>query len=284
MAFFNAWVAQFGCPRELHSDRGSNFQSEIFRKLCELLGIQKTQTCPRNPKSDGLVERQNKTLEKMLGMMVSGHQFDWDSNIPFVLMAYRSSVHESTRETPYMMRSGQEIALPLDIITPPIPGEEALSVPEYVLNVQKNMREAHDHARECLQKAAVRQKRGYLTRFNGKTYAPGDLVWYWFPRFKKGKTPKFIAGWEGPMVVIKKLSEVVYVIQKSRRSKPLTVHHDHLKPCKTREEVDVSWVGEAINPVIAPAEAEGPSNITPPHRPTRQHQSPTRYGDWYTGS
>ena len=78
IGFIEGWVTRLGVPRELHTDQGSNFESELFREMCKLLGIYKTRTTPRNPKSDGLVERQNKTLEKLLGMMVAENQFDWD--------------------------------------------------------------------------------------------------------------------------------------------------------------------------------------------------------------
>ena len=91
-AFLEGWVTRLAVPRELHTDRGTNFESEIFVRMCKVLGIHKTRTTARNPKSDGLVERQNKTLEKLLGMLCDENQFDWDEQLPYVLMAYRSSV------------------------------------------------------------------------------------------------------------------------------------------------------------------------------------------------
>ena len=54
--FIEGWVTRLGAPRELHKDQGANFESEVFTKVCTLLGIYKTRTTARNPKSDGLVE------------------------------------------------------------------------------------------------------------------------------------------------------------------------------------------------------------------------------------
>ena len=71
-AFIEGWVTRLG----------ANFESEVFTKVCTLLGIYKTRTTARNPKSDGLVERQNKTLEKLLAMMVAENQFNWDEQLP----------------------------------------------------------------------------------------------------------------------------------------------------------------------------------------------------------
>jgi hypothetical protein len=64
------FVTRFGVPKQLHSDQGPEFESNLFRKLCELLEIDKMRTCPYRPQSDGLVERFNRTLQQMLTMFV----------------------------------------------------------------------------------------------------------------------------------------------------------------------------------------------------------------------
>ena len=112
-----------------------------------------------------MAESLNKTLECLLSRIIDENQFDWDEKLPYVLLAYRSSVHESTKETPFGMLFRREVWLPIDVVTPPPPGDEPLSVPQFVLDIQRKLRSAHEHARECLQTAAVRQKRGYMTRF-----------------------------------------------------------------------------------------------------------------------
>lgn len=92
----NNWICRYGVPIELHSDQGRNFESEVFRNVCELLGTRKTRTTPSHPQSDGMVERFNATLEKNLRMFVNDHQTDWDKHIPLFVLAYRSAVHETT--------------------------------------------------------------------------------------------------------------------------------------------------------------------------------------------
>ena len=61
----------------------------------------KTLTTAYHPETDGLVERFNGMLTSMLSMYVSGHRRDWDTFLPFVMFAYRKSIHESTQVTPF---------------------------------------------------------------------------------------------------------------------------------------------------------------------------------------
>ena len=65
----NEFIIRYDVPLQLHSDRGTNFMSDLF-KMCQLLGFEKMQTTSFHPQSDGLVERFNKTLETMLSMYV----------------------------------------------------------------------------------------------------------------------------------------------------------------------------------------------------------------------
>ena len=69
-------VSRFGIPYFVHSDQGRQFESNIFKEMCTLLGIEKTRTTPYHPKSDGMVERFNRTLEAMLSAYVDDNHKD----------------------------------------------------------------------------------------------------------------------------------------------------------------------------------------------------------------
>ena len=76
----------------------------------------KTRTAPYRAQSDGLVERFNRTLLQMLSIYVDENQSNWDEQLPFVLMAYRSTIHESTGCSPNLLMLNRESSLPVDII------------------------------------------------------------------------------------------------------------------------------------------------------------------------
>ena len=61
-ALVSEFIGRFGCPLELHSDQGRNFESRMFKEVCDLLKIVKTRTTPYRPSANGQVERMNRTI------------------------------------------------------------------------------------------------------------------------------------------------------------------------------------------------------------------------------
>ena len=117
-AFFQHIVYRFGMPMVIHSDQGREFENKAMQELCLLCGSHKTRTTPYHPESDGLVERFNRTLLMMLAMFAGENRDDWDDLLLAVMMAYRSSVHESTGFSPYRFMFGEECTLPMDVGLP----------------------------------------------------------------------------------------------------------------------------------------------------------------------
>ena len=76
-----------GIPRFLHSDRGTDFMSQLFQETCKLFKIDKTETTPWRPQSDGMVERFNRTLASLLRPFGNQAQDDWDELLPICALA-----------------------------------------------------------------------------------------------------------------------------------------------------------------------------------------------------
>lgn len=224
------FVCRFGVPREIHTDQGRQFESELFKELCELLDINKTRTTAFHPESDGLIERAQRTLEEMLSKYVETNQRNWDEILPLLLMAYRSSKHESTKMTPNMMMLGREIDLPVDLIYPPPPSGSKLPSNEYVVELQNKMRKVHCIARASLLEAGQKQKRLYDRKINKHQYHKGDAVWLRIYVKPKGLSKKLQLKWEGPFKIIDRISDLTFKIQKNKRSSCKIVHFNRLKP------------------------------------------------------
>ena len=78
---FENFVVHYGFPARIHSDQGRNFESSLIRELCSLAGVHKSRTTPYHPMGNGMVERFNQTLLKMLGTLEDHQKQDWKSYV-----------------------------------------------------------------------------------------------------------------------------------------------------------------------------------------------------------
>ncbi|CAH8594109.1 unnamed protein product [Dicrocoelium dendriticum] len=173
---FVQWIARWGPPEQIHSDRGSNFESIVVSELCQLLGIRKTLTTAYHPQGNGTVERVNRSLKALLKAFIDGHHVhDWDLALPHCLLAYRSTVHASTTQSPHFMLTGREIRLPLDLTLPRLAVNPLLAT-NYVTKLRNESHRAHHFARNCLDNAQRHQKGYYDRKVEGTPVQPGQLV------------------------------------------------------------------------------------------------------------
>ena len=269
--FVTGWIALWGCPLSLHTDQGRDFESALFQETCALLNIDKTRTTPYHPSSDGLVERENSTIAQVLNAIVEEYE-DWDIMLPFVMMSYRSSVHDSTSETPNMVMTGRQINLPLDVMTASDPELRYEHAPEYVNKLDEDLRKCYLRVRDAIGRAAIRQKHYHDRKSHLNVYKRGDLVLV-KTMVRKPGVGKLMDRYEGPFTVLDKLSDVTYRIQQSPAKKPKVIHHDRLKPYYPRNpaENDTSWVENAPQqaPVPLPPPTPPPPPPLPVARPTR---------------
>ena len=226
-------VCRYGVPLTLHSDQGANLNSEVITSLCKQLEIERTRTTAYHPQSNGQVERFNLTLESMLSKVVSDNQKDWDIHLPKVLFAYRTSIHESTGFSPFLVTYGRSATLPIDVMLNRVPlsSEGGKGIPEYVEQVGLSLRAAYSKVRQSIEEAHRTNKSRHDRKESACNFAVGDLTWLYVPAVKPGQTKKFSCLWRGPYTVIDKTSAVNYRIQLLGSTKTLVVHQNRLKRC-----------------------------------------------------
>ena len=74
--FLSHVISRFRPSAVLHSDQGRNFGSTPMHELHNLMGIKKTRATVYDLYCNGLVERQNRTLQNIPSAFVSEHSFD----------------------------------------------------------------------------------------------------------------------------------------------------------------------------------------------------------------
>ena len=216
----------------LHSDQGKQFESIVITELCQKLGILKTRATSYYPASDGQVERLNRTLFEMLSKYAEENHRRWDDHLPLVLLAYNSSVHDSTSLSPAMMTYARELDLPADLFFegPEHASKQASPPSEYVRNLAEQMEKVHKLARDNLAKSNDAQRRRYDLKKYKHNYKVGDLVLLFTPVVKQGNCRKLSSLWTGPYTITEILSDVIIRIKLNNLSHHKVVHHNRLKP------------------------------------------------------
>lgn len=85
-AFFSNWVARFGTPKIITTDRGAQFKSMLFKALTDLIGINKNRTTAYHPQANGLVERWHRSLKASI---MCHNNKDWVDVLPVVMLGLR---------------------------------------------------------------------------------------------------------------------------------------------------------------------------------------------------
>jgi hypothetical protein len=67
----------------------------------------KHQKTTHNPKANGLTERANGIVGKILNKMVSAHKTDWDRKLLSAVHAYNTTEKSTTGQSPYFLVFGQ---------------------------------------------------------------------------------------------------------------------------------------------------------------------------------
>ena len=67
------WITRFGCPVSLHSDKGTNITSELFREHCQILDNENTSTTLFHPDGSAVIKRTDSTLEESFSKYMGGH-------------------------------------------------------------------------------------------------------------------------------------------------------------------------------------------------------------------
>jgi len=174
------------------------------------------------------------------------------------MMAYRSTVHSTTKCTPNSIMLGYEIRCPVDLMFG-LPVDQSDFCPiEYVEWVKHALIDDFSLVYEHNGQAAQRQKLYYDRGLKIRTFEKDSWVWRWYP-------PKINQalglGGTGPYLVLEKLSDLTYTIQKDENTLPFIVQEDHLNPYVGRNPPQ-NWFLQQTN--------SHDTNITIEHNFTQQ--------------
>ena len=105
---------RYGVPKELFTNQGAQFTSNLISKLMKQYNIRHLKSGPYHPQANGQVEVTNRELKKILTKIVHLHYRDWTRKLQEVVWAYRTTWKTTTRFTPFELLYGKVVMLPIE--------------------------------------------------------------------------------------------------------------------------------------------------------------------------
>ena len=232
--------SRIGIPQDILSDRGSQCVSDLMREISRLLSVRQLQTTPYHAQCNGLVERWNGTLRRMIQKMAAEKPSDWDRYIPALLFSYREVAQASLGFSPFELVYGRSVRGPMsvlrDIWADEDINEQTKTTYQYVLELRERLESTCKLAHDELRKAQGNQHKWFNKKAKAKHLKEGDQVLLLLPT----KLNKLEMQWQGPFDIIKKVRENDYVINLDGQHKMF--HANMLRKYLVRKTTDNGMV------------------------------------------
>ena len=228
--------SHIGFPRELTSDNGTQFTSQMFEEFLQLLGTEHRRTPPYHAQSNGLVERFNGTLKNMLRKLTTERPRDWNKHLPALLFAYRDAPHSATGLSPFELIYGHNVRGPLSLVkelwtSPQLLTEEERETHQYITSLRERLTETCALACTRLKMAHSKSKLRFDKRARLRRLSKGDEVLIFLPTSPK----KLLMQWKGPYKVRDRLGLYTYSIDINGQTK--TYHINLLRKFNRRDVI-----------------------------------------------
>ncbi|CAI5693980.1 unnamed protein product [Oreochromis niloticus] len=226
-------IQPIGCPEQLHSDQGTNFESALIKELCQYYNCRKSRTTAYHPQGNGACERFNQTLINMLSTLEEEKRTRWVQYLPELLQAYNNSVHASTGYTPHYLMFGWNARLPVELSMGMKRSTEPTTTQEWVKSHHERLRLAYQMVEKSSQKAASRMKGRYDVGARAAPLLPGERVLVHTTR--RDGEGKLAAHWEEEIQIVvgqPNPANPVYRIRPEGKDGPVrVVHRNRLRIC-----------------------------------------------------
>ncbi|CAK1588894.1 unnamed protein product [Parnassius mnemosyne] len=231
-ALVSGWIARFGCPAVVTTDRGRRIDRHLFKALTKLVGARHLRTTAYHPAANGIIERLHRQLKAAIMCQTPSQ---WTEALPLVLLGMRNSWKEDLQATPAELVYGQTLSLPGQYLSP-IDDYTTADITEYVTCL-----------RYCMAKLTPKQT-SWHTSTTTPFYIPRDLhtsshVFLRRDHVRGSLEPLY----DGPFKVLDKHAKY-YTID--IRGKKNNVSVDRLKPAYMTKEIQDPEPKVPMEPIV----------------------------------
>ncbi|MEM1007407.1 MAG: RNase H-like domain-containing protein [Myxococcota bacterium] len=227
-AFWDAIITRHAIPRYVHSDRGSQFMSKLFRSLNRRLGVQQTFTTAYHPQGNGRCERTHRRLGVLLRIFSEEKEKTWDQHLQTVAFAIRTAVADGHEHSPFEYLYGRPPTLPVDIAFNAEPGHLTQGVLEFHRAHLNQLSKLQDILRTTVEEQRLRRRMATDPKRKHVDYKLGTPVLLFTPTRIPGVASKLVNQWSGPHTITGRVSDVSYEIRKKKTNKTQVVHVQRL--------------------------------------------------------
>lgn len=224
-------VCRLGPMDSIITDQGKEFTNKVVDFLTDELQIDHRISSAYHPQTNGQRERDNRTLKEMLSKVTNENATDWDVLLQSALFAYRTSIHSSTKCTPFEVMYGRKAR-----IVPNSGKKPTLESCKFADSVLTNIADQRKEINECvknnIETAQERQKKNYDRRHQShSSYPVGSSVLMKNTSKIRRFGCKLAPRWVGPYRVIETLDKGRVRLQNAKSKKTLSniYHSTHLK-------------------------------------------------------
>ena len=199
---FDIWIRVFGCPEQVLTDNGGEFNNWEFLEACEKCNIRIKTTAAESPWSNGMVEKHNGILGHIVEKMLEDEPLDPEIAIHWAVAA-KNSLATVYGFSPNILVFGKDPNIPVSMDNK-IPANDPEFHSQLVkdnLNALHKARESfiHQESAEKLSRALNRQTRTY----SNQQFLVGDEVYYKREKSSKWQGTAKVLGRENNQLLIK---------------------------------------------------------------------------------
>ena len=227
-AFIDNWICTFSCPKTILTDNGGEFTNKVMEEITKKMNIEHKWTSPFHPQTNSSAESFNRSIIKFMKVILENDTLEWVKHLQWLKLAYNTTVHKTTLETPFALTFAFPARLPFfDLDQPKVYYRDDVAT-ENFLRLRNSFNQAMINSAEAMKK----QKEYYDKKTTERKFKLGEKVMLQEYKIitKPGENNKFRKNFAGPFKITDIISDLnVKIAPLNGKGREKLVHINRIK-------------------------------------------------------